>query len=222
MEEQTPANHRKSHKASAAAHKRTEVYVLRDFKEYIGESMLIIFSVLLALFLTEIINSVHEKNQTRELTENIRNELIKNKKAEEEQYAYQAAVLKRIDSALTNPEMQKALLTNNEFHFGQLAPDGVVYRDLSKVAWQVGQERDITLKMDFKLVELLTDIYDQQSRIDKLEDKIANVLLSYDSRNPANVRQTLILLRDNYHGWAFDRAKNLIGLYDRAIKEMGE
>jgi hypothetical protein len=68
---------------------KPEVYVLRNWKEYLGESTLIVFSVLLTLFLTEYISSLHDKKETKEILKNIKEELIKNKRAEEEQYAYQ-------------------------------------------------------------------------------------------------------------------------------------
>ncbi len=66
MEEKTEILKSTTHK-----HK-PEVYVLRDWKEYLGESFLIIFSVLLALFLTEYITKQHEKNETHELLKNIK------------------------------------------------------------------------------------------------------------------------------------------------------
>ena len=74
----TPAKHEKA----------PEVYILRNWKEYAGESLLIIFSVILALVLTEVINNLHEKNETHDLVENIRNELIANKQLETEQLVY--------------------------------------------------------------------------------------------------------------------------------------
>ena len=216
MEDKAKPNHHKSEKAT---HKPAQhVYVLREWKEYIGESGLIIFSVLLALILTEFINTQHEKSQTKELLSNIKDELVKNRRSEQEQYVYQQGVLRRIDSALNSPAIQQRILAGNEFNFKYLAPSGVIYHDLSKVAWQVGQTHNIFLKVDFKLVERLTDIYDNQARIDKLEDKLGNILLSYESRKPENIRETLILIRDNYHGWAFDRAPSLIKKYDDAIK----
>jgi hypothetical protein len=58
----------------------------------LGESILIIFSVLPALFLTEYINNLHDKSETRQLLQNIKAEIIKNKQAEIEQYAYQSTV----------------------------------------------------------------------------------------------------------------------------------
>jgi len=207
-------------KASTQNHHKDkpEVYVLRDWKEYLGESFLIIFSVILALGLTEFFNTQHEKGETRELLKNVREELVKNKKAEEEQYAYQKMVMKNIDSALNNKDFQDKIIANDEFHLKFIAPEGVIYRDLSTVAWEVAKSHNITAKANFKLITELTGIYANQARIDKLEDKIADIFLRYESRKKENIRVSLILMRDNYKGWAFDRAPGLIHRYDEAIK----
>jgi hypothetical protein len=61
--EENPIPHKKL-KIATEAHK-PHVYVLRDWKEYLGESALIIFSVLLALVLTEYFNNLHDKKETR-------------------------------------------------------------------------------------------------------------------------------------------------------------
>jgi len=211
---------RSAHKKTAAHANHQHVYVERDWKEYIGESALIIFSVLLALVLTEFINAQHEKSQTREILRNIKEELAKNLKAEQEQYNYQQAVLKRIDSAMGDLALQHKILANGEFHLKYLAPDGITYRDLDRVAWQIAQSHNIMPKVNIDLVRKLTDIYDQQARIDKLEDKIGDIFLRYESRKEENLRQSLILMRDNYKGLAFDRAPSLIKKYEEAIKEI--
>jgi hypothetical protein len=204
---------------SKGSHKeKPEVYILRDWKEYAGESFLIIFSVLLALFLTEYITKLHDKKETKELLNNIKEELINNKKAEQDQYAYQKQVLKNIDSALNSKAFQQKIVSNDEFHLNYIAPEGVVNRDLSTVAWEIGKSHNIASKTSFELMSKLTDIYNHQARIDKLEEKVGGVLLSRESRNPENVRTTLILMRDNYKGWAFDRAPALIAKYEDAIK----
>lgn len=204
-------------------HKGTpEVYILRDWKEYLGESFLIIFSVILALVLTEYFSSLHEKKETKELLENIKTELIHNKQAEQEQYAYEKKVLNAIDSALVNPALQQKILSNGVLHLEYIAPEGVVNRDLSSVAWEIAKGHNIMTKVNLKLVAKLTDIYANQTRIDKVEEKVANVLLSWESRKPENIRTTLLLLRDNYKGWAFDRAPSLIAKYDEAIKMLEE
>jgi len=209
--------HKKSHRKD-----NPEVYILRDWKEYLGESFLIMFSVLLALVLTEYFNNLHEKKDTKELLENIKTELVHNKQAEQEQYGYQKNVLKAIDSALNNTALQQKILSNGTLHLDYIAPEGVVNRDLSSVAWEIAKSHNIMTKVNLKLITRLTDIYAQQARIDKVEEKVGSVLLSWESRKPENIRETLILLRDNYKGWAFDRAPSLIAKYDEAIKMLEE
>ena len=98
-----------------------------------------------------------------------------------------------------------------------IAPYGVLYRDLNDIAWQVAKQDNIFSKIDLSDYSLLTDIYDNQARITKAEDEIANVLLSRESRTAADNRITLILMRDNYHGWAVDRVLALFAKYKKAI-----
>jgi len=199
-----------------------EVYILRDWKEYVGESFLIIFSVILALIVTEFFNNLHEKKETRELLNNIRTELEVNKKFETEQYAYQLKVLRSIDSALADPKIQNAIVSNEEFHHEKIAPQGILYRKLNNAAWEAAKSHDILSKIDIKTVNTLTYIYQDQDRIMKVEDEVAKIIFSADSRKTENTRLTLILIRDNYKGWAFDRAPGLLHQYDEAIKLLGE
>lgn len=219
---QQPANYRSKRKNIPEGHHPNEVYVLRDWKEYIGESVLIVFSVLLALGLTEVINYFHDKGEIRETLHNIRLELIKNKHNAELQYAYQTQVLKNIDSALSNKAYADQILSNGELHLTKIAPHGVMYRDLDDVAWQVAKSHNIASKIRFDLLAKLTDIYDNQARITKLEDEVAKVLLSRESRDPQNTRVSLLLVRDNYKGWAYDRTPGLIRNYDDTIKMLDD
>jgi len=197
-----------------------EVYILRGWKEYVGESLLIIFSVLLALILTEYINYLHDKKDTNELISNIRDEMIGNRKYETEQYAYQLKVLKSIDSVLANPEMQKKIVSNGEFHLNYIAPQGILYRVFDDAAWEVAKSHNISSKMDIQTIYTLTHIYTDQERVTKVEDEVAKVIFNPESRKPENVRTTLILIRDNYKGWAVDRAPGLLKQYDEAIKAL--
>jgi len=194
-----------------------EVITVRTWKEYLGESLLIIFSVLIALISTEIFNKLHEKQYTHEILNAVRAELISNKKAEEEQYQYHLQVLKNIDSALANPAFQKEFIKNGELNLDTMAPQGVLALDLNDVAWQVAKQDNIFSKIDFSEYSLLTDIYDNQARITKSEDEVARVILSRESRTASDNRITLILMRDNYHGWAVDRAPSLLIKYKKAI-----
>jgi hypothetical protein len=211
----------KTHK-TAKIDERPEVIVVRNWKEYLGESLLIVFSVALAIILTEIFTKIHEDRQTREIVHQLRQELISNNEDEEIQYQYHLQVLHNIDSALKDEKYRKTFIDSGNIHLTIIAPYGVMRKDLNDVAWQVAKENNIVSKLDLKTYSLLTDIYDNQQRIIKTEDEIGKILLSYESRKPENARITLILVRDNYHAWAVDRAPALLEKYKKAIDELSD
>jgi hypothetical protein len=201
-----------------------EVVTVRNWKEYLGESILIIFSVVLALILTEIFNKIHEEGQTKQVLHQLREELMDNKRLETEQYAYHRHVLKNIDSVLQHPKLANSFIDSGEvnlrktLHF--LAPFGVRQHELNTVAWEVARQNNAFSGMDLSTYELLTDIYDSQQHITGSEEKIGNLLLSWESRKPGNFRTMLILLRDNYLAWAVDRAPALLVHYQEAINKL--
>ena len=196
------------------------VFVKRDLKEYFGESILIVFSVLLALFVTESINKLHERQKTKILLKSIVNELISNKKAIQEMQVYNLQVLSRIDSALKDKNFQRKIVSNDEFHITMIAPNGVLYRFLDNVAWTVAKNNDIMAKLDIESLSVLTYIYEDQDRIKKMEDEVGRVFIDRSSRNSRQVRATLILIRDNYHAWAVDRIPGLLSQIDKVLKKI--
>lgn len=201
---------------------RPEVITVRNWREYLGESLLIIFSVVLALFLTERFTKLHEESQAHEILRELRSELIGNERSEELQYAYHVQVLKNINAALHDSALAKSFIKNGEIDstLRPIAPQGVLIRDLNDVAWQIAKQNNVFSKIDLNTYSLLTDIYDNQQRITNSELQIGQLLLSWESRKPENLRTTLILMRDNYRAWAVDRAPRLLALYKQAIDKL--
>lgn len=196
------------------------VLTVRNAKEYLGESLLIIFSVVLALLLTELLNNLHEKSREKEILKQLREELVNNKKQEAIQYAYQLQVLKNIDSALSHPAYAKQFIDSGVLNLKVIAPDGVRRVDLDNVAWELAKQNNTLAKLALGTYSMLTNIYDQQQHIAKAEEEIAKILLSWESRKPENIRTTLLLISDNYHGWAVDRAPVLLAKYQQAIDKL--
>jgi len=196
------------------------VYTIRDWKEYLGESLLIIFSVLLALILTEFINNLHEKENTKSTLKNISSELSHNKKAIQEMNQYNLQVLAKIDSALVNPKLQDQFVSNDELHLDVIAPQGVLYRYLDNEAWTIAKNNNVMSKVDGETIAMLTKVYEDQARMMKVEDEVAKVIFDRASRDSKQVHTTLILIRDIYHGWAVDRTNDLLHKIDNTIKKM--
>jgi hypothetical protein len=200
---------------------RPEVVTVRSWREYLGESMLIVFSVVLALALTEWFTRLHEEAQTRQILHELRQELLNNKEAEEIQYHYHQKIMRRLDSALVTPEYAQKFISNGRVHLSVIIDSGVIRKDLDDVAWQIAKQNDIFSKLDLSTISLLNDIYDNQQRITtKLEDGIGNLMLSLDARKPENLKMTLILIQDNYFAWELQRAPSLLDKYERAIDKL--
>jgi hypothetical protein len=197
-----------------------EVVTVRTFKEYVEESVLIVFSVVLALFLSELLQKIHENQRFKEVLRELREELIANRKSEEIQLRYHLQVLKNIDSALADPAIAQRFIHNGELNLKTIAPEGVLCRDLNDFVWQVAKQNNVFAKLDLGTYRLLTTIYDNQQRIVKSESEVAKVLESFESRQPENLRTTLILVKDSYIGWAVDRAPGLLVKYQEAIDKL--
>lgn len=201
---------------------RPEVIIVRNWKEYLGESILIIFSVALAIILTEVFSKMHEERQTHEVLQQLRQELISNRESEEVQYAYHVKVMKNIDSALRDENYRKKVIDSGIVHLSAIAPDGVMKKDLNDVAWQVAKQENIFSRIDLATFSMLVDIYDNQQRVTKTEEEVGKVLLSFDSRKPENARMALKLVSDNYFGWSVERGPSLLKKYEKAIEALNK
>src|SRR5215831_4771047 len=167
-----------------------EVITVRNWKEYLGESLLIIFSVFLALFLTERVTKLREERETKQVLHQLREELIDNKKNVDTQYNYHLQVIQNINAALRDPALAQQFISNGEINstLSPIAPQGVLIKDLNDVAWQLAKQTNVFSKIDLSTYGLLTDIYNNQQRITKTEDEIGKLLLSFESRKAENLR----------------------------------
>lgn len=201
-------------------HHHPIVVVARDWKEYLGECLLIVFSVALAIGITEYLTSLHEKNQTTEILHQLKDELISNKEDAQEQYNYHLRVFELIDSAKRNPGFARKFLDSGILHLNVIMPQGVLQHDLKDIAWQQAKENDIFSRIDYETYSLLVSIYSNQERFLNAEPSIERILISYDSRKQENIQVTLTLIRDALFGWIVQRTEPLIKKYEQAIKKL--
>lgn len=198
------------------------VVVERDWKEYLGECLLIVFSVALAIGITEYLTSLHEKQKAQEILGQLREELIVNKKFAEEQYNYHLQVFKTIDSAKSNPDFAKKFLDSGTVHLSVLMPQGALLHDLNEVAWQQAKQNNVFEYIDFSTYSLLTDVYNNQERYLNLEPNLATLLISYQSRDLKNIQTTLTLIHDALFAWIVERTPRLIKQYQEAIDALSK
>lgn len=197
-----------------------EVSIVRNWKEYLGECFLIVFSVLLALVLTEYFNSLHEKSQAKEILHQLREEVISNKKNAALQYAYHQQVFRNIDSAKKNIIYAKKFLDSGKLHLDVIMPEGALLKDLNEVAWQQAKQNNVFKYLDLSTYSLLTDAYDNQERFLNLEPSLERLLISFESRKPENLQTTLTLIHDILWAWIVQRTPSLLKKYEKAIDKL--
>ncbi len=200
----------------------TEVVTVRTWKEYLGECLLIVFSVALAIGLTEYLTGLHEKNKANEILHQLKEELIANKNDAQDQYNYHMQVFRLIDSAETNPVFARKFLDSGRVHLSVLMPLGAIRHDLKDVAWQQAKENDVFSAIDFSTYSLLVGLYSNQEKIHNLEPSLEKILISYDSRNPENIQVTLTLIHDALYGWVVERTPGLLKDYQEAINALSK
>jgi len=198
----------------------SNVSIVRNWKDYLVECALIVFSVLLALGLTEYFNNLDEQSKARETLHQLKEELINNKQNAALQYTYHLQVFKNIDSAKKNPAYAKKFLDSGVLHLNVLMPRGALLKDLNEVAWQQAKQNNVFKYLDLQTYIILTDAYDNQERFLNLEPSLAGLLISYDSRKPENLQVTLTLIHDVLFAWIVERTPSLLEKYQLAIDRL--
>lgn len=192
------------------------VIVERGWKDYLVECLLIVFSVALALGLTEYFDNLHDKNKQHEILHQLKDELTANKNDAQDQYNYHLQVFKLIDSAKNYPAFAKKFLDSGKIHLRIIMPLGATRHDLKDVAWQLAKQNDVISKIDYDTYSLLESTYSNQEKILNLEPSLEKILISYDSRKPENLQTTLTLIHDALYGWVVERTPELIEKYQKA------
>jgi hypothetical protein len=198
------------------------VTVERDWKEYLGECLLIVFSVALAIGLTEYLTSLHERKKAGEILHQLKEELIANKSDAQEQYAYYQQVFNLIDSAKHDTAFSKQFLENGKIHFNLIMPHGALLHDLKETAWQQAKENDVFSTLNYDTYSLLTNIYSSQERFLNLEPTLEKIFFSYESRKQENLDVTLTLLHDALYAWVAQRTPELIENYQKGIDALSK
>lgn len=210
------------HDAPAQAAEKIPVIVkIEEKKKYLLESLLIVFSVLLALSLNELRAYWQEQKQTGELLANIKAELTTNKELAQFQQVYHQQVLNTIDSALAHQAFREKIFQGNDFNISLLTPEGIVARGpFNESAWNMAKSNNILSRAELKLISQLTDIYFQQHMIATGFEELKALYVSRESQKPENGEQTLKLMRKIYRGYITGRTPSLVKSYDKVIKQL--
>lgn len=160
------------------------------------ESGLIVFSVLLALFLSEMHSQVKKDQEKVRALQLIKAELTANKALLEQWQPYHQQVLSKVESAINNPPEFSQSNKQREFILNQM-PNGLVQDMLRNSAWDALKQSGISSNMHIETVSLLSTLYRLQAlSIEATLARLGDIFYTRESVRKEHLLETLYLMRN--------------------------
>ncbi len=142
--------------------------------KYLGQVILIVFSVVLGLYLSERIEDKKNEQNAQELFLKTNSELITNKKLFDYWVPYHKEILNKIDSLSSDKKF-----INNKSTLYKTFSRGTIMSDFpSNDAWDIAKSQPLILNMEYDKLLILSKIYNQQKATYKSVPKHIEVMLS--------------------------------------------
>lgn len=176
---------------------------MQSLKKYFFEGILIVFSVLFALFIDNYAQRLKVEKQKKLAIERIKLELSQNQKIAKGWLVHHGKILERIKNLMKLPDdsLKKEFSKDNYLTF-ELLTNGKSFNNdlLSSTAWETAKSTGIIEEFDFELIESLTLMYEFQNiLITTTLNGIVNTYFERDSHEFKNLDSTLkqFLIRFN-------------------------
>lgn len=197
--------------------KSSEFLSKQNTLKLVFESILIVFSVLLALLLNEYKGYLKEKQQRQLVIEMIQAELISNLNILNEQLPYHEEVLNNLNSALDSDSLRNTLITDSGVVLWSLIPRGVVQKLVDDTSWQTAKSSTIFSSLELTFIFEMSELYRaQELGIESTLKNILSILSSRESLDTKQLNDTLLLLR-NAFGEIVSQERFLIEMYKQKI-----
>lgn len=166
----------------------------KPLPRWIGESLLIVLSVILALFLNEYRASIKDRALRRVALDNVKAEMQKNLEIFRAWHPYHREVLDNFAAALGDPSTQEKLVTAQGVVLWRLMPRGLVQTLPSHTAWGTLESSPIVTDLDFETLMTLSRVYDlQRVGVEDTIDLLKNELSSRETMDEEQLGSTLVL-----------------------------
>lgn len=168
-------------------------------KRYFLDGLLIVFSVLFALFINKVAENIQIANEKDIAIENIKKEIQRNAEILENWHILHSEIRDRITTVIEgeNDSLREALLNYKYLEIGVLTNhQSLIDANLSNTAWETAKYTGIVSEFDFNTTQKLTEIYMLQEIItEKTIGKVIDFLFDPASHDMENIETTLIQLQ---------------------------
>ena len=192
----------------------------QNIAKLVIESLLIVFSVLLALFLNEYLNTRKAQKVKENALARVVSELEANQATVKEWAPYHNEVLGNIKKALRNDSIKNTLKTPQGVEFWNLMPNGVVQQLIDDAAWQALKSSSAFSDLSFDTVLSLSKVYKlEKVGVESTIKSILEIINARESLHEENLQDTLVLLGKGFNELVAQELF-LLDQYEKTLNEL--
>ena len=192
-------------------------------KKYLVDGLLIVFSVLFALFINKLAESTKINKQKKIAIESIQKELYRNAGIVNDWYPRHKATMVRINDVLEgrNDSLKNEFLKYQFLNLALLTEDeSLMDAFLTNTAWETAKTTQVISEFDFETIRSLTFVYDMQEVItEKSMMKILDYYFDREAHNLEQLEPTLIQFQLRFSELVGQEAL-IQDFYDKAINRL--
>lgn len=200
-----------------------------SIKKSVTQVLLIVFSVVLGLYLSERIEERKNEKDAAKLLSKIKSELNENKKLLDVWVPYHAEVVKTLDS-LTKSEVFIENFIKDKSAVYQAFSKGTIMSDMpSNDSWEIAKNHPLIVNFEYDELLVLSKIYNQQEVTYLSVPKLIDLMVSTEFNAKETARPNLELFKSkleeiygrevqlvNY----YNNAENLLNFEDNTVKSI--
>ena len=192
-----------------------------DFKHLLIEAILIVFTVLLALALSEWRSSIKEESTKESVLANIVREIKANKEDLESKMGYHQEMSQRLGQYVESDSLWSTLKYNSGIEaMIQIMDKGLQNPNLQSGAWRSAELSGIVNTFDFETLYVLSTLYQVQNEgpASTWKTMAAHFGNPY-SYDPANARKLALMLQLGF-GELYSQERSLVLSYENALGQL--
>lgn len=196
---------------------------MKQIKKYVAEGMLIVFSVVFALFINKLFDDYKTNNKKTVAIESIQKELKRNAAILVHWKEQHIEIRDRISQIIEgkNDSLKTELLKYEFLNLGVLTNNkSLIDAILTDTAWESAKSTGIIAEFEFETTQNLTRVYSMQEVLtDRTIAKILDYYFDSDAHTMENIDQILVQFQLRF--WELTGQEELMTqLYNEAIDQL--
>lgn len=183
----------------------------------ISQVVLIVFSVVLGLYLSERIEERKNKIEAAKLMSQIKSELNNNRKILDEWTPYHREVVKSLDSLINDDKFITDFIADKSTLYGLFSRGTLMAETPRNDAWDIAKSHPLIVNFEYEELFALSRIYNQQRNTFESIPRLIELLLSTNLNAQEHARSNLVLLNNQLNDISM-RELQLIFYYQEAEK----